>query len=218
MFEKEPEDIFAGVEPTKQEPLRPAGALSPTVPGRPGEPAKVGALPEEIGESGGGSPKKGMLLIIAAVVLILILGGGGYLAWRQFVVAPSETITPAPEDVNTNLPPTNVPVSAPEINAPIVNAPAEEVPPSVLDTAPIVPAPESLDTDNDGLSNNEEIALGTDPTSADTDDDDLSDGDEVKIYLTDPLNPDTDGDGYLDGAEVDAGYDPKGQGRLLEQP
>jgi len=41
------------------------------------------------------------------------------------------------------------------------------------------------DSDNDGLSNLEEFALGTDPT-----------------------NPDTDGDGYSDGFEVTAGSSP----------
>ena len=41
----------------------------------------------------------------------------------------------------------------------------------------------------------------------DSDNDGLSDQDEA-IYGTDPLNPDTDGDGYLDGEEVKAGTDP----------
>jgi hypothetical protein len=47
------------------------------------------------------------------------------------------------------------------------------------------------DSDNDGLTNEEE-----------------------ERYGTDPLNPDTDGDGYLDGEEVRAGYNPLGPGRL----
>ncbi|MBI5071694.1 hypothetical protein HZB93_02245 [Candidatus Falkowbacteria bacterium] len=213
MFDKEPEDMFSGVEPAKPEPLRPAGALSPTVPGRPGEVAQYGATPAEVGEETGGSPKKKMFLVIAAVVLILILGGGGYLAWQQFTAAP---VSPIPEVSNTNLPPANVPVV--NVNTPITNTPAEEVPPAVLETAPVVPAPESLDTDGDGLSNAEEVTLGTDTTKADTDEDGLNDGLEVNVYFTDPLNPDTDGDGYLDGAEVTAGYNPKGPGRLLEQP
>ncbi len=42
-----------------------------------------------------------------------------------------------------------------------------------------------LDSDQDGLTNQEE-----------------------KLYGTDPYNPDTDGDGYSDGAEVKAGYNP----------
>ncbi len=60
----------------------------------------------------------------------------------------------------------------------------------------------SLDSEGDGLSDEEEARLGTDPFSKDTDNDGLSDYEEVKIYHTDPLNPDTDFDGLLDGEEV----------------
>ncbi len=41
----------------------------------------------------------------------------------------------------------------------------------------------------------------------DSDQDGLSDGEEIR-YMTDPLNPDTDGDGYLDGYEISKGRDP----------
>ncbi len=58
------------------------------------------------------------------------------------------------------------------------------------------------DSDGDGLSNDEEAALGTDPDDADSDDDGLDDGDEVNTYGTGPTSPDTDGDGLSDGYEV----------------
>jgi len=58
------------------------------------------------------------------------------------------------------------------------------------------------DSDNDGLTNAEEIALGTDPNNPDTDGDGLKDGDEVKKYGTNPKNKDTDGDTLPDGQEV----------------
>ncbi len=48
----------------------------------------------------------------------------------------------------------------------------------------------------------------------DTDDDGLSDQDEITIWGTDPSNPDTDGDGFLDGQEVESGYNPLGEGAL----
>ncbi|MDI6767914.1 MAG: OmpA family protein [Bacteroidota bacterium] len=83
----------------------------------------------------------------------------------------------------------------------------------------------SLDNDRDGLLNDEEISLGTNPNNPDTDGDGLKDGEEVKKYFTNPLlkdsdadrlndreeifttntNPnkkDTDGDGLIDGDEV----------------
>ena len=58
------------------------------------------------------------------------------------------------------------------------------------------------DSDGDGLTDEEEIRLGTDPFNKDTDGDGVTDGDEVKIYKTDPLNPDTDFDGLKDGEEI----------------
>lgn len=47
----------------------------------------------------------------------------------------------------------------------------------------------------------------------DTDNDGLSDDDEAR-YGCDINNPDSDGDGYLDGDEVENGYDPMGEGKL----
>ncbi len=58
------------------------------------------------------------------------------------------------------------------------------------------------DSDLDGLTDEEEMQLGTDPHHADTDKDGLSDYDEVRVYHTNPLNPDTDFDALKDGPEV----------------
>jgi outer membrane protein OmpA-like peptidoglycan-associated protein len=62
--------------------------------------------------------------------------------------------------------------------------------------------PVDNDPDRDGLTNDEEKQLGTDPNNPDTDGDGLNDGDEVHLYHTDPLKYDTDGDGLSDGDEV----------------
>jgi hypothetical protein len=51
-----------------------------------------------------------------------------------------------------------------------------------------------LDADNDGLTNEKEIKYGTDLN-----------------------NPDTDSDGFLDGDEVNKGFNPKGDGLLLNK-
>lgn len=67
-----------------------------------------------------------------------------------------------------------------------------------------------LDTDGDGLFDDEEAIYGTDPRNPDTDADGLNDGDEVHRFATDPKNPDTDADGLSDGEEVHKiGSDPK---------
>ena len=63
------------------------------------------------------------------------------------------------------------------------------------------------DCDNDGLTTEEEVTLGTDPNNPDTDNDGLTDGEEVDLG-TDPNNPDTDGDGITDGQEVLDNTDP----------
>jgi len=83
----------------------------------------------------------------------------------------------------------------------------------------------TLDYDNDGLTNLEEVNLGTNPwlvdsdndtlgdydevniyntnpTSSDSDMDLLSDVDEIQMYNTNPINSDSDSDLLIDGAEI----------------
>lgn len=68
--------------------------------------------------------------------------------------------------------------------------------------------PRAFDTDDDGLSDHEEIVIRkTNPLNHDTDDDGLYDGEEIAIG-TNPCNVDTDGDGLMDGTEVVFGSDP----------
>ena len=61
------------------------------------------------------------------------------------------------------------------------------------------------DDDNDGLSDVDEAAFGTDPFNSDTDGDGLLDGTEVDMAMgsgcPDPLNADSDGDTLSDGSE-----------------
>ncbi|MEM0967306.1 MAG: RHS repeat-associated core domain-containing protein [Verrucomicrobiota bacterium] len=65
-----------------------------------------------------------------------------------------------------------------------------------------------IDTDEDGLNDDQEYLSGTDPNNTDTDSDGLSDGDEVSLG-TDPHDIDSDGDGLFDGSEVNLfGTDP----------
>ncbi|MGD2055631.1 MAG: S8 family serine peptidase [Gammaproteobacteria bacterium] len=81
-------------------------------------------------------------------------------------------------------------------------------------------SPDSIDSDddNDGLSDDFESSIGTDPLLADTDDDGLSDAAEVgwdgdpgsydPATDTNPLSADTDGDGFADGMEAASLHDP----------
>ena len=57
------------------------------------------------------------------------------------------------------------------------------------------------DSDNDGLTDEEEETLGTNPFDSDTDGDDLNDGQEINLG-TDPNDADTDGDGTNDNFDA----------------
>ncbi len=73
---------------------------------------------------------------------------------------------------------------------------------AVTATALALTAQAAGDDDGDGLSNNQETTAGTDPAKPDTDEDGLSDGEEVNQYGTDPKNRDSDNDTLTDGDEV----------------
>jgi uncharacterized repeat protein (TIGR01451 family)/uncharacterized protein (TIGR03382 family) len=66
-----------------------------------------------------------------------------------------------------------------------------------------------LDTDQDGIPDSTEVAIGTDPNDADSDDDGVKDGSEPNPSADtdgdntiDALDPDADNDGLFDGTEM----------------
>jgi hypothetical protein len=81
-------------------------------------------------------------------------------------------------------------------------SPAEDIIPSIWDQ----PAYEQ-DSDDDGLTDEFELSIGSDLNNPDTDGDGLDDGEEIELGA-DPLVTDTDGDGFDDGEEVDDGTNP----------
>jgi hypothetical protein len=68
------------------------------------------------------------------------------------------------------------------------------------------------DRDGDGLSDEQEVMLGTEATNPDTDGDGLIDGAEVLRHGSNPVTNDTDGDGVADGTEVALGTSPTDPG------
>ena len=168
-------------------------------------------------ETRGGLNKKFKIILFLIGLAIIILGG--YIVYSSFFVASEAPVaTSTPIKKNPVTPPV---VVVPEANTPEeiipeipgVNAPA--TPTSSIPEAsstPIVTVP--VDSDSDGLTDDEEKLYGTNPNLIDTDNDGLSDYEEVKIYSINPLLPDTDGDSYLDGAEVKGSYNPNGTGKL----
>lgn len=135
--------------------------------------------------------------------------------------APSVPVTPdptLPSSASTDLPSDNtipaplpVPVIAPPVGTNV--PPPESINTGAPDTSG---AAATVDTDGDGLSDQRELELGTDPRNKDTDGDGLSDGDEVLKYGTNPLDRDTDKDGFTDGKEVQNSYNPRGSGKCAK--
>ncbi|MCK5559721.1 MAG: hypothetical protein KAJ51_03975, partial [Thermoplasmata archaeon] len=73
------------------------------------------------------------------------------------------------------------------------------------------------DLDGDGLKNNKEFEIGTDPKNVDTDGDGIQDLHELDEG-TNPKSTDSDGDGMDDGWEVSNGLDPKDANDAFDDP
>ena len=215
--------------------------------------AQLADLKNFSAQASGQGPKKNLKLIggIAAFILLIVLG---YLVYNQLIANKSEPIVAEP--IDNALENEEIPVITPDLennvesfeeeylpedNIPLVNPPVSEeagfIPSVPLGTT--TPPVANMDSDGDGLSDQQEIILGANPLRADSDDDGLTDYEEVNIYLTSPLNPDSDGDGlsdyeeikiyktdplnsdsdndgYSDKTEIDTGYNPNGPGKLSE--
>lgn len=194
----EPQDIFDSVDeaPTTQQnqPASPS-AQNPTISIQPrganSTPAQsLGTLQgEQVSEKSGKS-----MVVIAIIVVVLIIIAVGVLATIWFLRRNNGSMT----DTSLQQALTNQATTS------------QTTEPETI-TEPIRP----LDTDSDGLPDNDEVVLGTSISAVDSDQDGLSDFEEVKTWKTDPLNPDSDGDGYVDGQEIQAGYDPNQAGGIL---
>ncbi|NIP32999.1 hypothetical protein GWN26_12060 [Candidatus Saccharibacteria bacterium] len=203
---REPEDIFKDVE----EPAAPAGPTTGTPVGaRPVlqavEPGAPQAMPPVAPKSGGGLGK----IILFFFIVIIILGIAGAATWYFWIIPASSPLPEVPiltdEEV---VEPEEEPIieeepAVEEEEEPEVTEPEEEPEPTV-----------PLDSDNDGLTDNQEEALGTDPNAADSDGDGLTDNEEINAWQTNPLSADSDADGFTDKEEIDNGYNPNGEGRL----
>lgn len=137
------------------------------------------------------------LLIIIAIVSggILVLAG---IVWGGYYWYTHNTVVTVDTNSNQEIGNTNVVVP---VNVNVVEPNTNTIP---VNTSTV----QYADSDHDGLSDDEEKEVNTNPLKKDTDEDGLSDREEVRVYLTDPRNEDTDGDGYNDGEEVANFYHP----------
>lgn len=167
-----------------------------------------------------------IIIALLVVFLLAIVGGGVY--YFFFRTNPNSNLVNENQNVNNNV---NGNV---DINIKVNDTNTNDI--SVNDDN-IVIDEDALDEDFDGLTNGEEKMYGTNPLEVDSDNDGLFDQDEIEIYNTDPLaddsdsdglsdyqeiivyktdpnDPDTDGDNFTDGMEIANGYNPLGAGKL----
>ncbi|MFZ4648596.1 MAG: hypothetical protein ACOYMB_03085 [Patescibacteria group bacterium] len=173
---------------------------------------------------------KALKIFLILLIVVAALSFAGYFIYAKFIQPKMQVVS----DINSY--PIQTPSAADQAAAeknikdqeannqvaPIVVVP-EIIPDNATTSIPTISTSSAsstigmtggIDTDSDGLSDQEEILLGTDINKVDSDGDGLSDYEEVKTYLTNPLLSDTDGDGYSDGAEVKSGYNPNGAGKM----
>ncbi|MBT3689829.1 hypothetical protein HN800_02020 [bacterium] len=204
----EPEDIFKDSEATSVPSTPPEPQAAPE-PSGPPEPLKE--LPDDLD----GDEKDKKFFIMGLVIVFIIVFIGGYYAYTKLfkddvMDVPLVDFTQEDSINDSN----DIIIDEESDNVPT----SEELEQEISDLEDqITPSEDTTDSDNDGLTDVEELAIGTDPFEVDSDGDGLFDREEVKVYHTNPLNPDTDGDGWLDGTdEVHKGWDPLGPGRLLD--
>ncbi len=176
-MKKEPEDIFSGLD-TATDVSADAGEL-------------------DLGEAPPATSK--VKVILLSLLVLCVVGGAGFGVWYFFIREPAAPSAGIVQKTSSN-PPVVTSDAEPVVEAPPAlpeepsAAPAFSPPPSIATTTEPAPSPlatttfvpaEAPDRDGDGLSDAEEVAIGTEPTM-----------------------PDTDGDGFSDGAELQNGYDP----------
>ena len=199
------DDIFADTE----------NVSSPTMPGMSNADEKKPAQFEPKTDTSatgpstapGGENLKKIVILMGIAIFLGIFGYGGYFVYDKFF-GPDNTAL----DLETEI-----------IEQENIKEIEPLEPEKIAEEESAIEEPEETtssnpkrDSDRDGLSDDEEEALGMNINSVDSDDDGLFDREELRVYKTDPTNPDTDGDGFLDGAEVKDGYNPNGPGKLYD--
>jgi hypothetical protein len=203
------QDIFANVE---------SPVASVPVPdqsfGLGQSPLPTGDVPSNQPVSPTGSKPDSKAKLVLISLAILIVAAGGALAYLSYFkpTAPEVII---PEEIRTTGDSLVIPTE-------VTPTPTEEIVTEPTGTEPIdlvgigVEPTASATTTEVGSPAVVEQPAPEVTVNLDSDQDGLTDAEELNIYQTNPLQADSDGDGYLDGDEVKAGYNPSGEGLLAQ--
>lgn len=214
MFDEEPKDIFAGLDSGSPKP--------PAIPTTPSQSPLTVTSASNLPGYGSQLPPppakgNGLKTILLVIVLVIALAAGTGILVYLLVIKPALSL-----DTSGAL--NGDPVIVPTSNTNTTGQSNTNTQPTTTPDQPATPTPAGddptafLDSDGDGLTNSEEITVGTSISKADSDSDGLGDREEVKVYQTNPRKSDTDGDGFKDGDEVKNGYNPNGEGKLFSLP
>jgi hypothetical protein len=132
---------------------------------------------------------------VIGLILLALLGGGGYLAFGGGAAASGNEVN---SSATTAFAATQAAETISTAEATSALAAASEATALWL----------GEDDDLDGLTNEEEVEQGTLPDQADTDEDGLTDFEEINDHQTNPLEADSDSDDLSDGDELAVGSDP----------
>ncbi|MFH1233686.1 MAG: thrombospondin type 3 repeat-containing protein [Patescibacteria group bacterium] len=153
--------------------------------------------------------KTGMIIIVGGIIFLIIISALFYYFFfsrkpNKSTQTPVSTSTPVIEPVKTEIP---------------VEAQPAQISETIVTTSPVLPSEESFATSTATSTFSEAEINKPDDLSAgvDSDNDGLTD-EEEKIFKTNSAGSDTDGDGYNDLEEVLNGYNPAGAGRLSTNP
>jgi hypothetical protein len=221
-----PPDMFSEVESASS--LAPAGAWQrPTPPKpavfqpKPALPITPAAAADRLYNFEEAAPKTDLkkLMVLGGLILALaLIIGGGYYGYKKYSAMSSANNNDT-KNTDAKIEDKAAPAVAETNNAavqPEVKTEPQAVVAGTDNTIATATPAAAKDSDDDGLTDEEEAGLGTNPNSPDSDNDGLFDREEVRVYGSDPMKTDTDGDGYSDGQEVKGGFNPLGWGKLFD--
>lgn len=204
------QDIFANVEsPVPATPANNQPFGQPNIPMNTPLSNQFSGQPEKKP----GSAAK-LILIVLAVLIVAAIGVLAYL--QYFKKTPPAIVTPEPINNEASLLVTSTDTTATPTEAIITEPTSTETVSSTDNVIGGTEIMESSTTSNSSDITVTEAATSEANTTLDSDKDGLTDAEELNIYQTNPLKADSDGDGYTDGDEVKAGYNPLGEGKLVQ--